>query len=255
MNYNEQLENDHEVNIVHDEQKQKELSIQAKIEALLVVHSRPLSVRQIVTALGSSEEDVRAALDDVIRRFNTHESGISIMFHDNKVQLVTASSCAEFVKEFVEEDHSGPLTRAQLETLSIIAYRGPVSRAEIEQIRGVNCSIILRNMLIRGFVTEKNNESSPVSLYEITADFLQHLGLTSKNQLPDYDRLSVDDLLNTLIKKANETQTDDDAGQEGDISLSNIEKTEIVSDISDNIGAEETKDHVDEDTVINDENK
>ena len=83
-----------------------------------------------------------------------------------------------------------------METLSIIAYRGPIKRDELEQIRGVNCSIILRHLLIKGLIVEENKDKE---IYNVSLDFIRHLGVKDLNELPDYERLNQGIPLSSLI--------------------------------------------------------
>jgi segregation and condensation protein B len=94
-----------------------------------------------------------------------------------------------------------------LETLTIIAYRGPVSRAEIEQIRGVNCAIILRNLLMRGLVENQEDKKKMQTVYNITFDFLQFLGLKEQSELPDYAKLNSSESLEKILSSENREQT------------------------------------------------
>jgi segregation and condensation protein B len=94
------------------------------------------------------------------------------------------------------------LTQPSIETLTIIAYRGPISKAEIEKIRGVNCSLILRNLMIRGLVDFDIDKNNGQELYNVTVDFLQYLGLNTVEDLPDYMRLhQLESLVDFLANK------------------------------------------------------
>jgi segregation and condensation protein B len=91
-----------------------------------------------------------------------------------------------------------------LETLTIIAYRGPVTRAELEQIRGVNCSIILRNLAMRGLITTASDKQTMQVTYSITFDFLKFLGLQQQSELPDYEKLNSSQALEQLLATSRE---------------------------------------------------
>jgi segregation and condensation protein B len=103
------------------------------------------------------------------------------------------------VRGFVKEDVSGELTRPSLETLTIIAYRGPVTKPEIEQIRGVNCSLILRNLLMRGLVEEREEASRLQPMYTVSSDFLRHLGLSSLSELPSYGEFHGNERIDKML--------------------------------------------------------
>jgi segregation and condensation protein B len=112
---------------------------------------------------------------------------------------------AHVVATFLKEQRSGELTRPALETLTIVAYRGPVAKSEIDLIRGVNCSLILRILLIRGLITAREDQDRMVTLYEISFDFLRHLGIREVRELPQYHELHTDLKLQDFLKSV---QTD-----------------------------------------------
>ena len=93
------------------------------------------------------------------------------------------------------------MTQPSLETLTIIAYRGPITKPEIEQIRGVNCSLILRNLLIRGLIEEKEDKQRLQNTYTISFDFLRHLGADRVEELPQYSDLHTDEVVGQLIQE------------------------------------------------------
>ena len=123
------------------------------------------------------------------------------------VQMVTAGYNAKLVKDFIKEETTGELTRAALETLTIVAYRGPITRAELEQIRGVNCAVILRHLLIRGLVESIENKKKMQTTYNVTFDFLRFLGLNQQSELPDYDKLNSSESLQRMLEAAKQSAT------------------------------------------------
>ncbi len=155
------------------------------IESLLFASSKPLSVKKIALQLGISIADVRNALTDLANRFSP-SSGIVLITHDDSAQLVTNPSHSDAIASLVKSEMTGELTRSASETLSIIAYRGPLTREQIEHIRGVNCSIALRNLLLRGLIDMKEEKVSQQINYSVAFNFLRHLGLQSISELPDY---------------------------------------------------------------------
>lgn len=173
------------------------------IESLLFVSSRPLTAKRLAEASGLSKEEVRAALEALIADYDAREnSGTVLLRHGDEVQLATAPANAEAVKAFLKDESFGELTRPALETLTIVGYRGPLTKAELEQIRGVNCSLILRNLMIRGLVeTEGGRADDPAApaTYRVTFDFLRYLGLRQISELPDYESLRSDENLQKLL--------------------------------------------------------
>src|SRR3989344_6432408 len=133
------------------------LSLPSRVESILFVAGKPLTFGVIGKALGVGEADVRDAVEMLKAKYNHDESGLRILSDDASVQMATNPAHADTVETFIKEEAAGELTRAQLETLTVVAYRGPITRPELEQIRGVNCAVILRNLLVRGLVEEKDD--------------------------------------------------------------------------------------------------
>ena len=136
----------------------------ASIESLLLVAQRPISIRKISGVIQASAEDVEKAVEELVQQFEQQGRGIRILRDHNHVQLVTSPEQSEMARVFLRDEMSGELTRASLEALTVIAYRGPVTRLELELIRGVNCSVILRNLLIRGLIEEIQEKRSCAAL-------------------------------------------------------------------------------------------
>jgi segregation and condensation protein B len=103
--------------------------------------------------------------------------------------MVSNPDNREAAENFLKAEVSGELTRPQLETLTVISYCGPITKPELEQIRGVNCSLILRNLLLRGLVKEMEDPANLLPTYEATMEYIRHLGLNNLRELPDYDKL------------------------------------------------------------------
>lgn len=169
----------------------------AKIETLLFVETRGISIKLLAKTLECSFEEVVQALESLREARNTSESGIHVLVHVDKAELVSNPANAEIANRLLKEEMSGELTKPQLETLTVIAYRGPLTRLEIEQVRGVNCQIILRNLQMRGLVEEMDGELVP--LYQVTSEFLKTLGVTSLQELPDYEAFHTDERITALL--------------------------------------------------------
>ncbi len=113
--------------------------------------------------------------------------------------MVSSADNAKLVQKYLEDETSGELSQPSLEALTIIAYRGPISKTELERIRGVNCSLILRNLLLRGLIEEKSSASSEDRIYNVSLDFIRFLGIESIEQLPDYQRLNKDQTISDFL--------------------------------------------------------
>lgn len=163
------------------------LSLEARVEALLFVAEDPPSIAQLARALEVPSEAVEAALDALHERLK--DRGLRLQRKGDRVQLVTAPEAAEDVRRFLGLNATPRLSTAALETLAIIAYRQPITRAEIEAIRGVNCEGVLRTLLAKGLIEEVDRAEGPGRpiRYGTTFLFLQHFGLRSLSDLPPLD--------------------------------------------------------------------
>ncbi|MFH1078311.1 MAG: SMC-Scp complex subunit ScpB [Patescibacteria group bacterium] len=183
----------------------------ASIEAILFASSKPVSIKRFAELLDISADDVIAALKDLSESLDGRESGLMLQRNGHEVQIVTRPEAAEIVKQTVKAEASGELTRPQLEALTILAYRGPMTRPEVEQIRGIQSSLILRNLMMRGLVEEKGDERLGQPVYSVTFEFLNAIGVPSVEGLPEYETLrghaAVADVLTQLEEHVAPTQT------------------------------------------------
>jgi len=173
--------------------------IKNKIESILFISNKPLSAKQLADLVGTGKAEIETVLETLKQEYNNKNNGIKILEHDNKVQMVTASESSRVIEKFLKQELTGEMTRPQLETLTIIAYRGPITKMELEQIRGVNCSLILRNLQIRGLTEACLDKKIKTTVYNITSDFVRFLGLTQISQLPDYERLSSNKTIESIL--------------------------------------------------------
>ena len=178
--------------------------LKAQIESLLFIANRPLSAAKLAEALKAKKEQVEGAIDELAEKYAGADSGIRILRNAGAVQMATAPETAAAVQEFLKDETTGEMTRPSLETLTIVAYRGPISKAELEEIRGVNCSLILRNLMLRGLVEVKGEHGNPGAAYSVTMDFLRFLGVSSVEELPDFDRLNSHENIVRVLAKAEE---------------------------------------------------
>lgn len=177
------------------------MTLLSQIEAILFVSQKPLSLKDMTKALNASDKDVRDCLEELKIKYNHDESGIHILFEEDRVRMATNPACADVVDGFIKYDASGELTKAQLETLTVIAYRGPVTRPELEQIRGVNCAVILRHLLVRGLIEEREQGADLFATYVISFDALAHLGIDSVEELPEYGELHAHEYIETSLSE------------------------------------------------------
>ncbi len=167
----------------------------AHLEALLFVSSKPFTTKGLSKMLNVGEDQIDAWLDELTEMYNDEARGMRVVRNGAEVQMFSAPNCRELVEEFLKEEITGELTRPQLETLTIVAYRGPISKPDIEQIRGINCTLILRNLEWRGLVEETDMSTPEIPAYRVTLDFVRYLGLTSVEELPQYEAMNVCEVL------------------------------------------------------------
>lgn len=177
-------------------------SLTSQIEAVLFVSSQPMKLGRIQKLLAVNAEEVGVALAALEAKWNTEDSGVWLMRTTDEVQLMSRPEHAEIIAEFVKDDMVGELTRPSLETLAIIAYRQPISKPELEHIRGVNCSLILRNLLMRGLIAEREDSERMQIVYTTTMDFVRLLGVTSVTELPEYNALREHPLIADMVAAA-----------------------------------------------------
>jgi len=165
----------------------------ARIEAILFVAAGPISTSQLVTTLDVPLRVIDNNLEALERRLASESQphGLRLQRHHGRVQLTTSPDMAIYVERFLGLETSNKLSRAALETLAIVAYQQPVTRPEIDAVRGVSSDGVLKNLLSKGLVQEIGRAERPGRpiLFTTTSDFLQHFGLNSLEELPP---LSID---------------------------------------------------------------
>jgi segregation and condensation protein B len=159
---------------------------EADLEALLFVAERPLSRREIAALAGVDRETVDARLGDL--EVSLRERGVRLVASGDRVELATAPEAGALLARYVGAD-AVRLSPASLETLAIVAYRQPVTRAVVERIRGVDSDYTLRSLLHRRLIVELGRAPAPGRpiLYGTSFDFLERFGITSLDELPVLD--------------------------------------------------------------------
>lgn len=156
------------------------------IESILLVAEKPVSAKELASCAGSMVADTQKALAELMKDYQ--DRGIKILRKGEYYSLVTDPESAEAVAKFLNEELRHDISEAALETLSIITYKQPVTRVEIEDIRGVASDQLLRNLLIRGLIQEVGRKETPGRpiLYGTTMEFLQYFGLSDESELPEF---------------------------------------------------------------------
>ncbi|HSE56896.1 MAG TPA: SMC-Scp complex subunit ScpB [Candidatus Paceibacterota bacterium] len=166
------------------------------IEALLYAEAREFSIVELAKLLQISKEAVREALEELKKSLEEH--GIVVVEQGEAVSLGSHPSAAKIIESLRKEMLSKELTKAAAETLAVILYHPGISKPEIEFIRGVNASYSIRLLQMRGLIEQKHKEGDArVAVYTATSEALQHFGITSAAELPEFAALS--EQLGTLL--------------------------------------------------------
>mgnify|MGYP001575748032 CR=1 FL=1 len=161
------------------------MNLKSVVESILFIYGEPIALEKLVKIAKSEKEEVTKALDELKKEYKTR--GLTILEKDELYQFGSNPDNTKYIEELVKNEFNEELSRAAIETMAIIAYKGPLTRLEIEYVRGVNSSFIIRNLLMRGLVERIENPKDARSyLYKISFDFLKHLGITHIEDLPQY---------------------------------------------------------------------
>ena len=169
------------------------------IESILFISGEPVKISKIAKITGAAKPEIENAIM-VLQNDYSAGRGMMIMKKEDSVQMATNPENTSFVSGLVKSEMQEGLSKASLEILSIAAYRGPISRMDIDAIRGVNSAFTLRSLMIRGLLERVDNpKDNRGYLYKISFDLLKHLGLDSVEKLPDWESLSHDSRIESII--------------------------------------------------------
>jgi segregation and condensation protein B len=165
----------------------KETKTKSIIESILLVAEKPVSARELSTVSGAMASEVQKSLAELMDEYKNR--GMKIIKKGEYYSLVTDPANAEAVSKFLNEELRHDLSEAAIETLSIITYKQPVTRIEIEDVRGVATDQILRNLMIRGLISEVGRKEAPGRpiLYGTTMEFLQYFGFQHEDEIPTFE--------------------------------------------------------------------
>jgi segregation and condensation protein B len=180
----------------------RKYTLPALIEVLLFVAVMPISVSQLAVSLNESVKSIELSLDE-LNEFYRKTRGLRLQWKGKKVQLVSSPELSQIIEDFLGIDATTTLSQASLETMAIIAYKQPVTRPMIEEVRGVNSDGVVRNLLSKGLIEEVGRAEGvgrPI-LYSTTTEFLNHFGLTSIKELPPFENpLEISDEGTKILK-------------------------------------------------------
>lgn len=160
----------------------------AVLEGLLfVVGEDGLSLEQIGEVINVDLEEAKNVVMELKKSYEDNSRGLRVDFLGNKIKLTTKPEHKNYYQKLIENPETNFLSQAALETLAIIAYNEPITRVQVDELRGVSCTQILRKLVAKGFIKECGRSNMPGRpiLYETTNEFLDYFGLSTLNDLPD----------------------------------------------------------------------
>ena len=168
---------------------------------LFIVGDDGISLRQLSEILGISEDEVLSLIDTLTENLAQASRGLQIEKYDNNFKFTTKKEHLDYYKKLVEVEENAPLSQSALETLAIVAYNAPLTRTQVDEIRGVSSAHIIRKLLLRGLIREVGRSTLPGRpiLYETTPEFLDCFGLSSLEDLPKIDNIEVIDDFETNL--------------------------------------------------------
>lgn len=158
-----------------------------QIEAVLFYRAEPVSAAELSTLLEVNEDEIHATLEvlhEVLR-----DRGITLIGNEGKVMLGTSPEEHPLIEKVRGKELSAKLGRSGLECLALVCYRGPVTQAQVSEVRGVNSQFILRRLATRGLIEPVEGSDSRKKHYRATTKLLAHLGLQQLNELPEYEKV------------------------------------------------------------------
>src|SRR3989344_973603 len=171
------------------------MTLESTIEAILFFRGEPVSVQRLSEILSVGDngpvgpDEVQKAL--AVLEKSLDGRGITLVRESDEVMLETVSAAASIIEQITKEELTKDIGKAGLETLSLVLYHGPITRREIDYVRGVNSSYILRNLMIRGLIGAGERKGAGRSIgYKPTFELLSHLGIKKKEDLPEYEEVT-----------------------------------------------------------------
>lgn len=177
-------------------------SLNASIEAILFASGDAITISKLAQATQSDDEQIEIAINELAEYYDNEQSGLSLVRMNDKVQLCSRPAYAEVVRRAIENRKPPQLSPAALEVLTIIAYRQPVTRAYVEQLRGVDSGGTIANLIDKGLITEAGRLDvigRPI-LFCTTDAFLRTFSISSLSQLPELPELTQDEQLNLCLE-------------------------------------------------------
>lgn len=187
------------------EQISSKPKIKSTIESLLFVSGDPLTIKDISNALEISTKTIKGILDEMIKEYEEEKRGIKLISINGEFQLVTKAENSNYIQKLLKKNKRQSLSQASLESLAIIAYKQPITRVDIDEIRGVKSESAMQRLLEKDLIKEVGRLEVPGRpiLYGTTEEFLRQFGLKELNELPSLD-LYKDEEEDKLIENISE---------------------------------------------------
>ena len=213
--------------------------IEKQIESILFWKAEPVKISDLAKILEVSVEQVNEAAAAL--NANLENRGIGLLNNNHELSLITAAENGPLIEKLLKEELNKELSKAALETLSIILYKGPMKRSEIDYIRGVNSQFIIRNLMIRGLVDKEQNPNDERGFfYKASADLLNFMGIKSVAEMPEYEkvRTDIDNFMNNNEEAKPETTNSEisETSKSSEISEEVDDSTETNSETDDIVG-------------------
>lgn len=193
-------------------------SLEVRLESLLFASPGPVTIDQLATALEVGPAAVKSALSNLEAQYA--DRGLRIQYHQGRAQMTSAPEYAPEIERLLQLDSQAHLSRAALEVLAIVTYRQPITRPEIDSIRGVNSDSSIKTLHRYGLIEEIGRTSGPGRpiLYGTSGEFLQHFGISSLDQLPEIEGESQPQAGGASLPKESGEQSDESSAQRSDSS-------------------------------------
>jgi len=156
---------------------------------LFVVGDEGITLKTLCETMKINEEEAKNLLSDLKKSYEEEDRGLRLSFLGDAFKLTTKKKHKEYFKTLIDNPETNTLSPAALETLAVIAYNEPVTRLEVDELRGVNTSYLIRKLVAKGLIKEEGKSPLPgrPNLYVTTKEFLDYFGLATKKDLPKYD--------------------------------------------------------------------
>lgn len=184
--------------------------MKAVLEGLLFVSGNEgLNIKQLIEIIDISEQEILNLINELKEDYQSDSRGITIEYFGNNYKLTTKSIHKDYYQKLAELTNIRNLSQSALETLAIIAYNEPVTRMQVDELRGVSSSQVIRNLIAKDLVKElgKSDALGRPNLYGVTDQFLDYFGLSSKDELPKIEEIKQDQDVELYSLKYEETET------------------------------------------------